>query len=131
MNNPRLAHLTGLKPKPRPAALYGLHNGDNQLRWIGTALDPQARARQHWSDARLGYARGNPELSAWLLSLPARPAARVLAWLEPGERYATEARVTAALLGAGVPLLNKHAGQWAPCDGCAQVCACWPKCTMR
>jgi len=110
MTSPRLTHLTARRPR---VALYGLHAGDDVIRWIGTAYEPESRARQHWSDARLGYARGNPELSAWLTSLPARPAARVLAWLEVSDRWDTETWATRALWEARPgQLLNKLAGRF-------------------
>ncbi len=93
MNNPRLAHLAARQPR---TALYGLHNHHGAIRYIGTAYNPQQRSRQHWTDARAGYTRRNPELYDWLASLAAPPGVRVLAWLEESERWDTEAWAAAS-----------------------------------
>src|ERR1700734_3062402 len=110
MTNPRLDHLLTRRPK---VALYSLHDTDGQTRWIGTAYDPQARLRGHWSAARHEGASHNDDLAAWLSSLPAPPELRVLAWLEESERWETEARATARMREQnGSRLLNKLDGRW-------------------
>jgi hypothetical protein len=118
MNNPRLAHLTGLKPKPpkpRPVALYSLHDTDGQTRWIGTAYSPEARLRAHWRAAKVQGASHNEDLAAWLSGLAEPPELRILAWLEESERWETEARATAAMREQnGSRLLNKRDGRLMP-----------------
>ncbi len=110
---PRLAHLAGLAPAPRPVKIYELIDpGDGKARWIGSSLNPEHRAWQHWNDARLGYTRSNQLLYEWLISLDKPPESRVLDEVREEDRWQAEAEWTRRYLGkADCQLFNIMKGR--------------------
>lgn len=95
------------------AFVYCLVDDTGAPVYVGqTQYDVSERAYNHWVCRNsASMEKNNPELAAWLRTLPAPPSYVVLAQVRPEERRSVEAHYIVGFLWAGVRLLNRDQGK--------------------